>query len=268
VTLTQVLRREYPRRPKRKARTTKSVVGSAQSEAAKLQSLLDKYDPDWRDPDILRSSQIVLHYLQMREAGSTHRWAAMCACQKAPGSKTEREFFAGRHTLAQQFAGNEGQLDAIVAAARRKGFEPSANMIYDSTLADDLGDPKAFLTPGGGTTELRRKIEVDGKTAHGAVTVKGRQPENPIPAAPLASDLVDEIIRQRVRDNPDLGVGLKTGSVDRREVVADVQEKHGFTDAKRAGVSTQPIVPQKQSLDSVMSQAAVTSATLKKSRRA
>lgn len=198
----------------------------------KLQTLLDKYDPDWRDQDLLRDHGILMTYLELREQGQSHRWAAMCACQKPPGSKTEREFFAGRHTLAQQFEGNDGQLNAIVAAARRKGFEPSANMIYDSTLADDLGDPKAFISPGGGTTELRRKVEFAGKGCDGAVKIKAREPERPIEAGPLAPDLVQEIIEQKIQQNPDLA------RVDRRDLVADVREKHGFTDARRSGQHT------------------------------
>lgn len=205
----------------------------------KLKALLDKYDPDWRDADLLRDHAVLLTYLELREQGQAHRWAAMCACQKPPGSKTEREFFAGRHTLAQQFAGNEGQLEAIVAAARRKGFEPSASMIYDSTLADDLGDPKAFISAGGGTTELRRKIEFAGcGTIDGAVRVKPRQPDRPIEAGPLAPDLVQEIIDQKIQENPDLA------RVDKRDLAADIRHKHGFTDARRVGALSIEPPPQ------------------------
>jgi hypothetical protein len=223
-----------------------------------LQRLLNKYDPQWRDADLVRDTGRVLAYLELREQGASHNWAAMCAAQKAPASRTDREFFAGRHTLAQQFAGNEQQLAAIVDAARRQGFEPQANMIYDSTLARTLGDPQAFLSPSGGVGELRRKVEAVGGSYDGAVKIKARQPEQPPEAAPLAPDLVADLIEQKVRENPDLA------RVDRRDLAAEVQSKHGYSDAKRSGQSAQALVPNGQSLDSVIARAAVTSQTLKR----
>ena len=192
-----------------------------------FRKLLAKYDPDWRDREVLaRGSEALEIYVTSREQGNDHRWALMCACQQAPGANTDREFFAGRHTLAKQFDGNEAQLNEIVAAARRKGYNPSPSDVYDSTLARDLGDPAAFISASGGRTQLRRTCEARGI---------GRQPENPIPAGRLADDLIAEEVEKRIAANPDLA------RTDIRDLVADVRDKHEFTDAKRAPLTGGPI---------------------------
>lgn len=188
-----------------------------------------------RDPDLWRSNETLEFYYARRLEGMSHNFAAMLACQSFPGCKTEATYFEGRHTLAQQFAGNEAQLEVVVAHARARGFEPSPNMIYEPGLADDVGDPNAFISPSGGTTELRRKLEAAGKSCDGIIKVKGRAPRGPGAVGPLAQDLVDDMIATEAKSNPDLAARLREKPGARRELTEAIREHHGFTDAKRAG---------------------------------
>lgn len=199
-----------------------------------MSDLFSKY-PEHADADLMRSVDRLEFYFSRREEGMSHNFAAMLACQSFPGCKTEAIYFEGRHTLAQQFAGNEGQLEAIVARARARGFEPSPNMVYEPGLADDVGDPNAFISPSGGTTELRRKLEAAGKSCEGLIQVKGRAPRGPGAAGFLAQDLVNDMIATEVKSNPDLAARLKEKPGARRELTEALREHHGFTDAKRAG---------------------------------
>jgi hypothetical protein len=196
-----------------------------------LKSLLDRYEPDWRDPELAQNQERLLFYLELREQGNDHRLAAMFACQRAPAANTDREFFEGRHTLAEQFQGNDRQLAAVIAAARKQGYDPKPTDTYLPTLAQTTGDPQAFIPAGGGRSHVRRVCEERGLTCMGAVNIKGREPEKPIEPGKLAPDLVAEIIEQKIAANPDLA------RVDRRDLAEEVQYQHGYTDTKRAGRS-------------------------------
>lgn len=219
-----------------------------------LQSLLDKYDPEWRDADLLADYGKLVTYLVLREQGNDHKLAAMFACRKAPASRTDRDLFAGRHTLAQQFAGNEKQLTAVVNAARRQGYNPGGNDLYDPCLAQTTGDPRAFIPATGGRGYVRRICEAQGLTCHGNVEVAGRQPEAPIEAGALGANIVEELIEQKLQSNPDLA------RVDRRELAAEIQHQHGYSDTKRSGQST--VVDRNHKSPPV--KAAISSKSLKK----
>jgi hypothetical protein len=198
--------------------------------------LMKKY-PQWESDRELREAgpDTLDFYFNRRAEGMSHNFAAMLACQRFPGTKTEVMYFEGRHTLADQFKGNEQQLDAVVSAARKRGYNPSPYDVYEPGLADDVGDPAAFIKPSGGTTELRRKLEASGRSCHGLVNVKGRAPVNETACAPLAPDIVDAILGQKLKSDPALAAKLKRQPKALREAREQIVAEHGFTDSKRTG---------------------------------
>lgn len=206
-----------------------------------MSTVQDFIDRAMADPELASNPTALEFYLNRRCEGMSHNFAAMLACQRFPGTKTEVMYFEGRHTLADQFKGNEAQLEAVVAAAKAKGYTPGTHDVYEPGLADDLGDPKAFIKPSGGTTELRRKLEANGKSCSGLVKVKGRAPRGPAekPAA-LAPDIVQEIALRKAQENPDIK------RMNPRELVEQINHEHGFRDTKRAGQFTSPHVATTQ----------------------
>lgn len=202
-----------------------------------LGRLMNKY-PECEVPELMCSRPRMAFYLHLRKWGRNHNLALSFACQQFAGTRTEAEFFHGRHTLDAQFRGNEKQLEAVVAAARKHGFTPSPTMIYDPGLARFMGDPEAFIPASGGLTHVknvlaRRGMECSGGLGSGGLMeVKARQPEKEPEAGRLAPDLVNELVNQQIQENPDLA------RVDRRDLIAEVRAKHEFTDDKRFGVLT------------------------------
>lgn len=205
---------------------------------ASLDRLIAKY-PECRDRDILRSPETLEFYLARRAEGMSHNFAALLATQRFPGTKTEALYFEGRHTLADQFRGNEAQLETVVAAARARGYEPSPYDVYEPGLADDVGDPKAFIKPSGGTTQVRQVCEAAGKSCSGLVKVRGRRSTaDPDAIGPLAQDIVDGMIASEARTNPDLAAKLQEKPAGHRELSEAIREHHGFTAARRQGQFT------------------------------
>jgi hypothetical protein len=201
---------------------------------AALDRLIEKY-PECRDRDVCASIDTLEFYLNRRAEGMGHNFAAMLATQRFPGTKTEGMYFEGRHTLADQFKGNDAQLEAIVAAARARGYNPGVHDVYEPGLADDIGDPMAFIKPCGGTTELRKKLEATGRSCEGLIKVKGRAPRGPGKAAALAPDIVQEIAMRKAAENPDVM------RMNPRELVEQINHEHGYRDETRAGAFTNPL---------------------------
>lgn len=188
-----------------------------------LDELFTKYPEAERDSDLMARPNAIPLYFGIRENGEDHRFAAMCACRMAPRAETDREYYEGRHTLDQQFSDNPRQIREMEDFHQRIGFKPNRNSTYEPGLARFPFDPRAFIT--GGRTEIKRRCEQAGVACEGSVKVKGRQPENPTPAGKLAPDLVAQMIQQKVAANPDLA------RVPLRDLAADVQSQHGFSDA-------------------------------------
>lgn len=181
-------------------------------------------------------SAVQSHYLDLLRRGNSPMLAEMLALRRAPGAKTDREFLAGRGTLADQI-GDSAQLQAIVAAAKRQGYTPGANDVYDPGLARRMGDPEAFIPAHDARGHVRRVCEARGWAAHGMVEVKGRQPDQEPENCRLAPDLIEERMRHMVADNPELAC------TDKAELAAEIVEKHGMP-AK--GV---PVGPRHQQID-------------------
>lgn len=208
--------------------------------------LVEKYRHDWeRDKELMRDNEVLKFYLDRREEGMSHNFAAMLACQRFPGTKTEVMYFEGRHTLADQFKGNEAQLEAVVAAAKRRGYTPGTYDVYEPGLGDDMGDPACFIKPSGGTTDVRRRCEAKGVGCEGLVKLKGRAPTGPAekPGA-LAPDIVQELAARKLQENPDLR------RKHPREIVEQINHEHGFRETAKAGQFTsQHVATTQQAVD-------------------
>lgn len=145
--------------------------------------------------------------------------AEMLAHRKAPGANTDREFFRGQRQLCDQFTPIE--LENLVATARSHGYNPSPNDVYLGQLARFPGDPEGFVSPSGGRHQIQKTLEQRGWGCTGAVRTTLRDTE-PLDTTPgLAPDIVENLVDQQVKENPDLA--HKPRQALREEVI----DKHG-----------------------------------------
>lgn len=163
-------------------------------------------------------------YWMMRERGSNDKFAAMVALQAGPVLSTDDTFFQGQKPLYEQF-GSQKHLDRYIKAAKKRGFTPSPNSTYFSSLARFPGDPEAFVTRAQGRSYIRKLCEQRGWACEGAVKVDHREPESD-PLAyenckPLGEDLIRNREEQMIQKNPELK------RADRRELREQILAKHG-----------------------------------------
>jgi len=74
----------------------------------------------------------------------------------APAIRTDATFLRGRGTLLQQCDGDEKEVKRIVDGARKQGYTPNMYDTYEPCLADNCGDPRAFLPPSDPRGALKR----------------------------------------------------------------------------------------------------------------
>lgn len=131
-------------------------------------------------------------------------------------------FFAGKGTLAQQFAGAEDQLDFIVARAKRNGYNPNPNDVYEGALARFPGDPAAFVPPSGGINHIKKVCEERDIACEGAYK-RERTHKDPNPEKPFIDKKVyKRLARDIVKDDPSLAKKSK------QEIKAAVYDKHAY----------------------------------------
>lgn len=198
-------------------------------------SALIRRFPECDDNDVKKNVYTLCAYLWFRHHGYEHRAAAMYACQSAPRGLTDREFWEGRHNWADDAGGRSPKqmIELAKKNAAAAGLPPPPDTaVYEPGLARGPMDPRAFVSSRG---ELRRKCEAYGLDCEGIVKVKAHRGPKETKAGQLAPDLAAEIAHQRIAANPGLA------RIPRRELIADIQAAHGFTDQKRAGHSTAPV---------------------------
>lgn len=147
-------------------------------------------------PVISSDPVVQARYEQARAQGSQHVWAEMFALRRSPGAKTNREFFRGTPTLADQFRGDESMLEKLVEKAERLGRRPHYTDVYAPELCSQEigpGDPAAFVPASEGTSHVKRVCQKRNLDCSGLVNVttptldpKDRPkpkkiPDNPIP---------------------------------------------------------------------------------------
>lgn len=155
--------------------------------------------------------------------GSSPAFADMLASRQAPqAGGGDTTYFKGRGTLAQQFEGVEDQLDYLTKTAKRKGYSPGVNDVYESALASFPGDPAAFVPPSGGVTHIKNVCEERNLSCSGAfkrTSVK----HDPVDDKPfIDKKIYKRLAKKMVSENPELS---KKG---RREVKEAVYNKHAF----------------------------------------
>lgn len=154
-------------------------------------------------------------YAEAVRNGCSDRLADMLASRKPPGiDGTDTRYFAKQGTLADQFKGNEGQLHYIVEQARSMGYEPNMNDVYEPSLAECIGDPKAFVSPSGGLSHIRNVADERDYTVHGVIERKRdfRGLDKVDDKPHLAEDIVDRYEATMVME------GMVDPGTSRREV--------------------------------------------------
>lgn len=98
-----------------------------------------------------------------------------------PAIRTDAEFSKGRGTLLQQFGGDEAEVRRVVSEARKQGYEPNANDIYEPCFAERCGDPKAFLPADNPRAALKKLCAERGCAAEGCggISIKSRKRDRP-----------------------------------------------------------------------------------------
>jgi hypothetical protein len=115
-----------------------------------------------------------VHYERlMRLSRGNHEYAKRIAVgakfHGTVGLVTDTEFMRGHQGLGQQFEGAEDQLQDILAAAKARGFKPQRTDKYIGALADDLGDPKAFVPAASSRHHVKRVAEINNLAVSGMV---------------------------------------------------------------------------------------------------
>lgn len=151
-------------------------------------------------------------------AGDKRRMREIIESRAAPGLSTDSTFFSGIGSLNQQILDPRSR-ERLYKNAKRMGIPLTGNEFYQPGLAKFPGDPRACISQAGGKAQVRKMIEEKGTGSEGAITVKKRQ-RPPQPKCKLHPRIVARHM-QRMLKEP--GNALR----DRREMVAEIIEKHG-----------------------------------------
>lgn len=166
-------------------------------------------------PVISTNANVQAFYVALRNKGESHNMAEICATRHAPGIETDDTFLSGFGTLADQFSGDERQLEHRARISEQNGYKPNVNDVYIHGLARFPGDPEAFVGHGKGRGHIKKMLEKRGWSADGAVKVKGR-PSDPNSGPKLAEDVGSGLGREMVKKDPAL---LKVGVKERKQAV-------------------------------------------------
>lgn len=138
---------------------------------------------------------------------------------------TNTRYLSRFGTLLDQFGDRprtRRQMRERIAAARRAGHTPSRHDVYDPTLALRPGDPDAFIPADDPKGHVRRVMEKRGlKMADGQCVPVENVPSKELEKAPLAADIVDKLVAERLQREPELA--SKKDRL-RQEVI----EKHSY----------------------------------------
>lgn len=118
---------------------------------------------------------------------------------------TDSQYYRNQGPLLNQFR-NRHDMNIRLKAARKRGFRPGINDVYEPGLAKFPGDPEAFIS--GGRSQLKQRI-ADMKHV----------PETP--PVPLAEKVIRDKAREMIKQNPDLA------HVPKGELREKIIQKHG-----------------------------------------
>ena len=156
------------------------------------------------------------HYLRMVRNGQSERFAAMCALQRAPGTKgTDRALMQGRYAGEWMGQMHSPMARRMVREARAAGINISGTF-YMGGLADSRGhrDPAAWIDS---VADIKRVAEERGLHVQGIVdyTPPDRPPRKSVDIAP---DILREQVRKEMKANPKLKRGEAAERVKERIV--------------------------------------------------
>lgn len=147
-------------------------------------------------------------YAEAISHGASPLFADMLASRSPPGGMTDSVAVSGIGTLANQFQGKRGeiQLQKIIAAAKKRGYTPNPNDIYQPGLASSVGDPLAFCPSGAGYRHHVKKVcELRGVVPLEAdIKVNRRQYREEPKSVPLAEKLIREYTPKVLEADPAL----------------------------------------------------------------
>ena len=168
----------------------------------------------------------VIFYLYLVEdKNQSPKMAEMLSLRQAPRVMTDDVMMQGVRTISHMYEKDPAMTDRLCKIAMKRGYKPKSSDFYNSAIANSHGDPMAFLNHGQGRGHIKKVLESRGMSGEGLVSVKGREPESDPLAkdkqVPLAPDLVENIRKKKIRQNPDLK------HTNQQNLRAEIIEKHG-----------------------------------------
>jgi hypothetical protein len=156
------------------------------------------------------------HYQRCLQEGCSPRLAEMLALSCPPQAKTDSTFLAG-HCNGSQFQDTPYLGDEYARVARAHGQNPKGK-VYLSSLAAFPGDPEAWVSS---RADVQRVIEKRNWSCEGSIQVRSRNDLPPPPVPVVASDIVDEVVADRIAQNPEL-LHMDSGEL-RHEVIQQIK---------------------------------------------
>lgn len=138
------------------------------------------------------------------EKTTNARLREMLRTRAVPRTMTDREFFQGMGTLADQYRKDPEGLNDLIRAAKSQGYTPSPHDVYVDGLASRLGDPDAFVPPSGGRGHIKKVCQKKGLGCRGVVNIEPPAPTRDYAKHPkklLGDDIVSEEVG-RLKRNP------------------------------------------------------------------
>jgi hypothetical protein len=174
------------------------------------------------DADVDRAGPVARALFdRMLAAGEALEFAAMCACQQAPGSKnTDRAFQDG----ARRRMENMGTLakTSLLSAAKKAGIN-TAGKFYVGGLGR-ANDQSAWVST---AQDVKDVCKAKNLNCEGVVNHKATFSDKPPPSVALAPDLVREFAAKELAADPGLAEKCKKNQRARQTLTEQVIEKYG-----------------------------------------
>lgn len=150
------------------------------------------------------------------------RFEEMLSNRNPPRCLTDDVFLAGLPTLDEQL--DARMLKMFKEQAAKKGVALSGNEHYIPTMAKYFGDPDAIVTHGQARGHIKKVCEKNDWNCDGAVSNEreGPQSDPDDDRVRLSKSIVNRKIQERMATDPE-----GTAKMDRRDLEADIIEKHG-----------------------------------------
>ena len=195
---------------------------------------LKKRYPDI-DPEVLQRSDEILGnttrgdlYHESRLAGSDDKFAAICALRRmARGMTDDVALGGGLDSMSAIYDRDPATATMIAANAARMGYRVKPTDHYLPTLAATMGDPAAFVNHGQGRSHVKKVLQARNMSSTGGmVENQAHEPESDphVPQHKLHPRIVNRILKQKIKQNPDLVRKSLT------ELKSDIVATHGVQD--------------------------------------